>query len=71
MKCEKGSLRTIPSNGRESMKCDFCNERFTHEPYVITRIIPGLTAIKFNFCDRTCMVAEKMSRPVNKSTFDR
>lgn len=42
------------------MKCDFCNEEIKCEPYKINRIIPGIATIKFNFCDRTCMIAEKI-----------
>jgi hypothetical protein len=48
------------------MKCDFCNEEFTHEPYVIHRSIStsacgqNVTKITFNFCSRTCMIAEKI-----------
>lgn len=48
------------------MKCDFCNEEFTHEPYIIHRSIQNsscgqnVTKITFNFCSRTCMIAEKI-----------
>jgi len=42
------------------MKCDFCNEEIPHKSYVVHRNICGIKAIDFNFCDRTCMIAEKI-----------
>jgi hypothetical protein len=48
------------------MKCDFCKEEFTHKPNVIYRNIAtspcnkNITKITFNFCSRTCMIAEKI-----------
>jgi|BarGraIncu01121A_1022015.scaffolds.fasta_scaffold72948_1 hypothetical protein len=46
------------------MICDFCREEFSHKPYVITKTIitDGSKGIKleFNFCSRTCLIAEKI-----------
>ena len=48
------------------MTCDFCKEEFSHKPYVIYRNIAtspcnkNITKITFNFCSRTCMIAEKI-----------
>lgn len=46
------------------MICDFCREEFSHKPYVITKTIitDGSKGVKleFNFCNRTCMIAEKI-----------
>lgn len=48
------------------MKCDFCKKEFSQEPYVIYRNIvtspcnKDITKIPFNFCSRTCMIAEKI-----------
>jgi len=48
------------------MTCDFCKEEFFHKPYVIYKYIAtspcnkNITKITFNFCSRTCMIAEKI-----------
>ena len=49
------------------MKCDFCDKEFTHGPQIIHRSIQNsscgqnITKITFNFCSRTCMIAEKIN----------
>jgi len=49
------------------MICDFCRELLSHKPYVINREILATSTsnkkrvkITFNFCSRTCMIAEEI-----------
>jgi hypothetical protein len=41
------------------MKCDFCDEEFSHKSYVINKSM-GIVDIRFYFCSRKCMIATEV-----------